>query len=770
MSRRSRYLKRFTNKYDTQELRALASEKAIVDLKKEVITVAFQYYTGLTVDKDLYAPEQIHKREQALKTGSSAQVGTETADLLAHLRSLHAAGRLSDEQYALRLTGHAIAAQQQSNRDCLRAGLDLLQTDLRKRETSAFITSRDVHKHVVKAQCDARMCRWCELPTADGVGSDDMRIGDAIDPTSGYPDFGPADYFLSYNWDTPWSELIDALETHSLARKADGSAAADGSKPVYYWIDIFAVNQHEPWTCDRTMREEHCPGCKAVDDDMHDFATADPENPKGFERVIAFTQKTVMLMEPWDKPRPPTRVWCLFEGNTTLAKGGKLEVVLGRKQKRDMQRAMADRFSALEQSLASIEVRRAEATMVADREKIFKSIEAQVRGFDGLNDLMKGEMQRWLADAAVELVERQRPGAQPLGASDLEIEMQSHAREHGGDMASCWFQLANRAPRFASLAALASMLCFCLVLVLVTVGTLGGVAPWADAGGARGGPVALLGLVFPLASCLGICCLLPLLYVCTTLRSLQEEHQLRTPPLVKQGKNARAIIACGTCMFAFALIVFPIAGAAWGVGGLFIWYAVAYGCFWFPVYMVKSDQEAMLQRTQLAIKAGWVELQLGRADAATLVFLDAHNELLAALGSDRLEAWSAFPGLLAAAKQAHQLELQPSERDGRLDASKLRHLRSTFEQVATKHLEAHNKSSCRTAACSSEAGKWRTHQATVLLANGDEHDVVEEVLEVLTDASEKYGACIEASVKRKGRSSCPDEADPAWAKFTGKAS
>ena len=56
-----------------------------------------------------------------------------------------------------------------------------------------------------------------------------------------------------------------------------------------------------------------------------------------FERVIGITKHTLVLAEPWDNPRPPTRVWCLFEGYTTLAKGGRLEVILGDRQRRDLQ-------------------------------------------------------------------------------------------------------------------------------------------------------------------------------------------------------------------------------------------------------------------------------------------------------------------------------------------------------------------------------------------------------------------------------------------------
>ena len=41
--------------------------------------------------------------------------------------------------------------------------------------------------------------------------------------------------------------------------------------------------------------------------------------PKGFERVIRHAGRTLLLMDPWDNPRLPTRVWCLYECYTTLA-------------------------------------------------------------------------------------------------------------------------------------------------------------------------------------------------------------------------------------------------------------------------------------------------------------------------------------------------------------------------------------------------------------------------------------------------------------------
>ena len=142
------------------------------------------------------------------------------------------------------------------------------------------------------------------------------------------------------------------------------------------------------------------------------------------------------------------------------------------------------------------------------------------------------------------------------------------------------------------------------------------------------------------------------------------------------------------------------------------------------------------------------------------MFLAAHEELLASLGSDDLSAWNALPGLLAATKQVYLRNTQLDGRDGHGNPAELQNLRRMFEDVAAKHLETQ----CTCAAtCSDEVAAWRTHQATVLLASADEKDVVAEVLVMLTDAAEKYGATVEASAQRYRR----DEDDPAWEKFIG---
>ena len=289
-----RFLRRFTQTFVTDSLATQATTDAIPFLERKIREV-----------------------EQQLALGSEA--GVDTGELFGILIDRYDAGDVSRDEFRTRCEAHAKAAQRRSNKEQLESALHILKSDLKRRLREPFVTARDIHKMIITAQCDPFMCRYCELPSGtawnNALGQADFarspRVGDGRDPETREPDFGFADFFLSYNWDTPWDEVLDALVTHSEEQaKHNNLHNLHGVPPPFYWIDIFAVNQHNCWACDVGAG---CPGCAAVAEDLHNWSTADPNNPKGFERVIAYTKRTVMLMEPWDMPRPPTRVWCLFE-------------------------------------------------------------------------------------------------------------------------------------------------------------------------------------------------------------------------------------------------------------------------------------------------------------------------------------------------------------------------------------------------------------------------------------------------------------------------
>ena len=273
----------------------------------------------------------------------------------------------------------------------------------RCRSSSSRTTARDVHKLVIKPATHDLMCRYVEL----------SGVGDGTDRANGRPFVSTADYFLSYEWDVPWQSVVASISEHSETLELHGKPAA------YYWIDIFAVNQHlslKPWTCTSGLGglTGGCPGCLAAHpksslSDMHDWESADPVNPKGFERVIRATRHTLALMSPWDNPGPVKRVWCLFEDYTTLnlPEGvGELDFIMPRVEQAAMQKRLGEEFESLERIVNAIDAREAEATVLTDRDKIFEAIQRLPGRFHGLNTQLRTSMLNWLAGNASDLILR----------------------------------------------------------------------------------------------------------------------------------------------------------------------------------------------------------------------------------------------------------------------------------------------------------------------------------------------------------------------------
>jgi hypothetical protein len=289
-------------------------------------------------------------------------------------RELEEVGGVREAARSLGGIGQSAAQQvDAAEMERLQQSWALVHADLAKRRAAEYLTTRDVHKLIIKPRTDELRCRWADLP--EWAGGQEQ--GD------GRPFLGAADYFVSHSWDTPWEELVGALEQH----------AADTARPnLYFWVDIFAVCQHWATTADTVGSPGYtlepctaaCVGCTRAGADMHDWASVEPapesglapnpSNPsKGFERVIQHAGKTLVVMEPYDNPRPPTRVWCLFEMYSTLnLPGGEVVVALSRGQRLSMQRGL--KAGRVNEVLAHIDAENACATVEADRAQIFSAI------------------------------------------------------------------------------------------------------------------------------------------------------------------------------------------------------------------------------------------------------------------------------------------------------------------------------------------------------------------------------------------------------------
>lgn len=119
-------------------------------------------------------------------------------------------------------------------------------------ELGPLATTTDVVAHIIKPATQERRCRFFELGEAASLGSRDLWQGPA--PTTQTADAtssaahaaAPAGataaaaaplFFCSHAWARPFQRLVDSLVSF-----------LDGADPegTFVWIDVFAINQHDP--------------------------------------------------------------------------------------------------------------------------------------------------------------------------------------------------------------------------------------------------------------------------------------------------------------------------------------------------------------------------------------------------------------------------------------------------------------------------------------------------------------------------------------------
>jgi hypothetical protein len=218
---------------------------------------------------------------------------------------------------------------------------------------------------------------------------------------AGRPYYGKAFAFVSHSWDSEWAELVDAICAHSDRWVRDHPA----EEPPYYWVDIFAINQHI--------------GTVECTDDMPDWDHMAPD--RGFQRVIESAGTVLALLDSWVDPRVVHRVWNLCEMATALALDNgpsrvptwgrgfhRVEGIIGREDLRHMRATIGSsfKFNAIEEQIGRIDVRTANATVPSDRYWIFALIEKE-GGFELLNERIRAAQRRLLVEHARRMLDQQ---------------------------------------------------------------------------------------------------------------------------------------------------------------------------------------------------------------------------------------------------------------------------------------------------------------------------------------------------------------------------
>ena len=287
--------------------------------------------------------------------------------------------------------------------------LRMWKHDLEKRKRTPYMTSRDVLKYIIKKDTVDLLCRYVELPGwAQQTDAD------------GHPFVGRADYMVSHCHDGPWLDIVEGVEVHQ----------ATQDRVCYYWVDLLAVCQHP--IDGKTEAEIRAEAARKGNTEAEVLAALENDKDlKGLGDVIdAAGMGTLVLMEPWDQPRAPTRTWCVYEMDRALQRDVSVQAIMGRVEKRRMQLSLEDHFSDIQKTINAIDLKLAECTRIEDQERImhgngttaFPGVRNSEGGIDGVNQAVREFLCCWLADAADYVADRTDPHREQLSEAELHLE------------------------------------------------------------------------------------------------------------------------------------------------------------------------------------------------------------------------------------------------------------------------------------------------------------------------------------------------------------
>ncbi len=181
----------------------------------------------------------------------------------------------------------------------------------------------------------------------------------------------PATIFISHAWSYKWKELMNAIKTFEEQESVRNNN--DGIERLY-WIDLFVNLQH-----------------KTINRPFEWWS-------RTFKESIGKIGKTVLILCPWDEPRPLKRAWCLWEIVCTIITKSELILQFSKEQELTFKQRLFDDFEVILKVLSNIDVEKAQCYDPKDQKRILSAVKALDDG-DGIhyvNVLLSEKMRKWL--------------------------------------------------------------------------------------------------------------------------------------------------------------------------------------------------------------------------------------------------------------------------------------------------------------------------------------------------------------------------------------
>ena len=177
--------------------------------------------------------------------------------------------------------------------------------------------------------------------------------------------------FLSHAWQYNFKTLVETVKKHFSEHSQ-----------VYIWNDIFSEEQND-----------------AITKDKNYFYNA-------FKDAIEFIGYTLLVLDPWDKPIPLSRSWCIWEVYSTIVTGAKLHIAIPAHSQAEFHKVLLHDLQTIAKRMSAINARKAEAFFPETKKRIDHVIESTC-GFTEVNKVIGHKMRQWIARSGKHVLEEE---------------------------------------------------------------------------------------------------------------------------------------------------------------------------------------------------------------------------------------------------------------------------------------------------------------------------------------------------------------------------
>jgi len=194
---------------------------------------------------------------------------------------------------------------------------------------------------------------------------------------------GKVNVFVSHTWAYNFKTLVDSVQQwENNWEKANGKK----HETFYYFVDYFAVNQHNQ---EGDLLKLH--------------------------EAVQNSKVTCLVLNPWDEPIPLYRCWCIYEiAKTELFPSTRLNVAFPPDEVKRFKKLFFDETGMnvreIPRVIENVDSQRAKASWPPDEKKIKEDIRNNLGGFQRVNELCIRNLRKGLIEQACEFADAEVRG------------------------------------------------------------------------------------------------------------------------------------------------------------------------------------------------------------------------------------------------------------------------------------------------------------------------------------------------------------------------